>query len=219
MGHRFLLTAIAPAMLFGAGAQRPEHTQPLRQSDSAATPHFELVSTIAFSNTFGATRDEQFNNAEIFLLDPDGTNPRQLTDNQAADAFPTLSPNGKKIVFDSNRLRGSGTVEHLGPVRDEHRRHRADTPDPRCLADVVAGQQADRLPRLGVGNRSADPDHHPGRRRSDSDLFIADVDDLLTGVEAPRNVTNTPDHIDDDPDWSPDGRTPSSPATTSTATT
>ena len=29
MGHRFLLTAIAPAMLFGAGAQRPEQTQPV----------------------------------------------------------------------------------------------------------------------------------------------------------------------------------------------
>ena len=47
----------------------------------------------------------------------------------------------------------------------------------------------------------------PGAATSDSDLFIANVDDLMAGVEAPRNVTNTPDFIDDDPDWSPDGNT------------
>ena len=117
------------------------------------------MSTIAFSNTFGATRDEQFNNAEIFLLDPDGTNPRQLTDNQAADAFPTLSPNGKRIVFDSNRLRGAGPlntsdlfVMNTDGTEQTHLIRAA-------VADVVARQQADRLPRLGVGNRSADPDH------------------------------------------------------------
>ena len=206
MGHRFLLTAIAPAMLFGAGAQRPEQTQPVRQSNLAETPHFELVSTIAFSNTFGATRDEQFNNAEIFLLDPDGTNPRQLTDNQAADAFPTLSPNGKKIVFDSNRLRGTGPlntsdlfVMNTDGTEQTHLIRAASptwSPDSKRIA-FHASASGTGLPILTT----------PGAATSDSDLFIADVDDLLNGVEAPRNVTNTPEFIDDDPDWSPDGHT------------
>ena len=44
-----------------------------------------------------------------------------------------------------------------------------------------------------------------GAPTSDSDIFVANVDDLLDGVETPRNITNTPDHVDDDPDWSPDG--------------
>ena len=40
---------------------------------------------------------------EVYLINPDGTNPRRLTDNAYGDAFPTLSPDGKKIVFASNR--------------------------------------------------------------------------------------------------------------------
>src|SRR5437899_2923549 len=42
--------------------------------------------------------------AEIYLMDGDGTNPRRLTENTFADGFPALSPDGKRIVFDSNRL-------------------------------------------------------------------------------------------------------------------
>jgi hypothetical protein len=58
----------------------------------ASDDNFELVSTIAFSNTLPAsppTTPEQFGSSfEIYLIDPDGTNPRRLTDNQAADIFP-----------------------------------------------------------------------------------------------------------------------------------
>jgi Tol biopolymer transport system component len=211
MGYRFLLTAIAPAMLFGAGAQRPEQTQHATQSDAPETPRFELVSTIAFSNTFGATREALFNNAEIFLLDRDGTNPRQLTENQAADAFPTVSPDGKKLVFDSNRLRDVTTIP----------------PEPLNTSDLFVmnadGTEQTHLIRGASPTWSSDSKRiafhasasgtgrpiliTPGSATSDSDLFVADVDDLLSGVEAPRNVTNSPEFIDDDPDWSPDGGT------------
>jgi TolB protein len=40
-------------------------------------------------------------------MNPDGTDPRRLTTNTAGDAFPVSSPNGKQIVFDSNRNRTS----------------------------------------------------------------------------------------------------------------
>src|SRR5262249_57885445 len=56
---------------------------------------------------FMSTRD---NNAEIYLIDPDGTNPRRLTNNASGEAFPVLSPDGKKIVFDSNRVAGADTT-------------------------------------------------------------------------------------------------------------
>ena len=46
----------------------------------------------------------------------------------------------------------------------------------------------------------------PSAATSDSDIFVANVDDLLTGVAGPMNLTNNPEAIDDDPDWSPDGR-------------
>ena len=60
------------------------------------------------------------------LMNPDGTpvqgsqenpNPRRVTNNVNYDAFPDLSPDGKKIVFDSNR-HGLGIVSPVaGYVR------------------------------------------------------------------------------------------------------
>ncbi len=72
----------------------------------SASDNFSLVSTIAFVST----RDNPTNPnpglaAEIYLMNPDGTDPRRLTDNSDGDGFPCLSPDGKKIVFESNRLR------------------------------------------------------------------------------------------------------------------
>lgn len=41
--------------------------------------------------------------AEIWVSDPDGKNPRKLTDNKAIDNFPCWTPDGKRIVFASTR--------------------------------------------------------------------------------------------------------------------
>src|SRR5215470_6608184 len=64
---------------------------------------FALESTIAFTST----RDD-LTTAEIYLMSPDGTNVRRLTENTGGNAFAALSPDGKKIVFDSNRNRAEG---------------------------------------------------------------------------------------------------------------
>jgi Tol biopolymer transport system component len=45
----------------------------------------------------------------------------------------------------------------------------------------------------------------PGAATSDSDIFVANVDDLLAGLAEPQNITNSSDIIDNDPNWSPDG--------------
>jgi serine/threonine protein kinase/Tol biopolymer transport system component len=41
--------------------------------------------------------------ADLFLVNPDGSNPRQLTSDAALNAFPTVSPDGRTIVFISTR--------------------------------------------------------------------------------------------------------------------
>ncbi|HVQ38319.1 MAG TPA: DPP IV N-terminal domain-containing protein, partial [Pyrinomonadaceae bacterium] len=41
--------------------------------------------------------------ADLFVVNTDGTNPRQLTSNAALNAFPAVSPNGRFIVFVSTR--------------------------------------------------------------------------------------------------------------------
>src|SRR5918998_3763891 len=63
-----------------------------------------MTSTIAFVSTRHDPTANLFA-SQIYLMNGDGTNVRRITDNKYADNFPTLSPDGSRIVFDSNRLR------------------------------------------------------------------------------------------------------------------
>lgn len=47
--------------------------------------------------------EEGTENLEIYTIGIDGTNLRRLTDNQARDYFPKYSPDGKTVVFSSER--------------------------------------------------------------------------------------------------------------------
>lgn len=49
---------------------------------------------------FFSNRDGNF---EIYVMKSDGTSQRNLTNNPARDAGPAWSPDGRKIVFYSNR--------------------------------------------------------------------------------------------------------------------
>src|SRR5919201_6726407 len=86
-------------------------TGPVESGKSARSG---LESTIAFSSTrdnptFRPVADA----AEIYLMNPDASNPRRLTDNQSGDGFANLSPDGKKIIFDSDRLSGQVNLSDL----------------------------------------------------------------------------------------------------------
>ncbi len=49
----------------------------------------------------------QGGNADIWMMNPDGTNPKQLTNETSADFSPVAAPDGKFLIFISNR---SGTT-------------------------------------------------------------------------------------------------------------
>src|SRR5262245_4634115 len=169
--------------------------------DGLSKGEFALESTIAFTST----RDD-FVTAEIYLMSPDGSNPRRLTENTGGNAFAALSPDGKKIVFDSNRNRVEGEPVNTSDLfvmdnkGDEQRflirgSSGAWSPDSKNIAFHASASGT------GLPTRT-----DPGGATSDSDIFVANVDDLLDGVAGPMNLTNSPEAIDDDADWSPDGR-------------
>jgi len=64
---------------------------------------------------------------EIWKMDPDGSNATRLTFNTASDSFPNLSPDGTKIVFQTNR---DGNFEIYSMRSDGSNQIRlTDTPD------------------------------------------------------------------------------------------
>lgn len=172
---------------------------------------FELVPRIAFTSTQAyppsTDRSVTFNSGEIYLVDPNGENLQRLTANFDGDGFATLSSDGKKISFDSNRLRADGPLNTSDLFVMS-----SDGSDEQWL---IRGASSTWSPdsKWIAFHRSASgtalpikPD--PGAATFDSDIFILNVDDRLEYGEAalPTNITNNPLTIDDDPDWSPMGR-------------
>jgi TolB protein len=198
-------------------------------SSPAAAGNFKLQSTVAFSTNRDHVSEgltPQLLGAEVYLAEvtnPDSatptlTNLRRLTDNTSGDGFANLSPDGKKIIFDSDRLTAgtlcngvrSYNVDDLFSMNGDgaeltHLTRGSSvtwSPDSKNIAfHASASYYASDGLVTGCPIRT-----DPGSATSDSDIFVVNVDDLLAGVVQPTNITNSPDWIDDDPDWSPDGQ-------------
>jgi TolB protein len=181
---------------------------------SQASQTFTLASTIAVTST----RDNPTGSLEVYLINPDGTNPRRLTDNAYGDAFPTLSPDGNKIVFDSNRFTAGidcpvGTRPLVGDLflmntdgTEQTLLTRGDSASWSPDDNTIAFHASASYYASGGLETGCPIVPFPGGAASDSDIFVVNVDDLLAGVEQPTNITNSPNKIDDDADWSPDGQ-------------
>jgi len=191
---RPVITRLAAAALLAATAPTPLVTQ------SRLTPAIVFVSTR--DNPAGTLADA----SEIYLMDPDGTNARRLTDNHDGDSLPAISPDGTRIVFDSNRLRAAdqpANTQHLFLM----------SVDGSGQTPLVSGSSASwshdgkRIAYHASASGAAAPTRvEPGAPAADSDIFVADVEGLLKHRATPRNLTRSPSTIDDDADWSPDGR-------------
>jgi TolB protein len=130
------------------------------------------------------------------------------------DIFPTLSPDGRgKVVFDSNRLRASGEpvntsdlflMNHDGTDLRFLTRGGSPTWSPPGPNGGTSKNIAFHASASGAG-LPINP--FPGSATVDSDIFTVNVDDLLENGAVPRNLTsNRVATVDDDPNWSPDGR-------------
>jgi TolB protein len=220
--RKLILSAVAALMLVAPAAGAPASLartslteQVVGTCDATSRPCFRLDSTIAFTST----RDDPTANPafsfEIYLIDPDGTNPRRLTDNHYGDGFPVLSPDGKKLAFDSNRLTAATGVLNIsdlfvmntdGTEQTLLTRGSSATwsPDSKTVAFHASASYY-----ASGGLVTGDPIRpEAGSATSDSDLFVANADDVANAVDVlaktqqATNLTNTPDQIEDDADWS-----------------
>jgi len=173
----------------------------------AKGPEFELVSTIAFMSS----RDDPTNPfpivdaGEIYLMNQDGTNLRRLTENMVGDFFPALSPDGKKIVFDSTRLRLPTEPRNTSDLFLMNTDGTEQTWLTRGSSATWSPDSKNITFHASASGTGLPTTTDPGAATSDSDIFVANVDDLLARTAGPQNITNSPNVIDNDPEWSPDG--------------
>jgi len=196
-----MLIAVSGAALLGAQTQK--------DSDK----HSGLRSTIAFvSSRHDPEADPAVDAqrawlaAEIYLMDGDGSNVRRVTENAYSDGFPALSPDGTRIVFDSNRLRAEGEPFNTSDLF-------VMNADGTGQTSLVRGSSATWSPdgkriafHASASGTSKPINQLPGAATTDSDIFVMNIADFLKNRARPKNITNNPAAIDDDPDWSPKGQ-------------
>ncbi len=138
---------------------------------------------------FASKRDGTF---EIYVMDADGGNQRRLTNNSDKDWSPSWSPDGKRIVFCSDRDKDAHFIPGL--FTSEIYVMDADGGNQQNLTN---DPKDDRSPSWSPdGERIA----FTSRRDGDDEIFLMDPDG---GNQ--RRLTNNR-HDDYSPSWSPDGK-------------
>jgi TolB protein len=140
-----------------------------------AQPNAPQAKLLCVSNRTG--------DADIFLINADGSDAVNLTKNKAEDLYPAWSPDGKKIAFSSDRDGRSQLY-----VMD------ADGGNVKRLAE---SDDIDRAPAWSPDGKTIIFCRHLG---GDPEIFIVSAD----GAE-PKNLTSN-NAYDADPAWSPDGK-------------
>ncbi len=151
---------------------------------------------IAFiSQRDGHFRDDR-PTSEIYVMDADGENQRRLTNNPSNDRNPSWSPDGKRIVFASDR---AGHADANDRPTSEIYVMDADGENQRRLTNNPSN---DRNPSWSPdGKRIAfASDRNKERGNHNYEIYVMDADG-----GNPQRLTNNPDG-DRYPSWSPDGK-------------
>ncbi|HEV8398318.1 MAG TPA: hypothetical protein VGQ18_00620 [Gemmatimonadales bacterium] len=145
----------------------------------AAAVGFDVTCTAVTQIAFADVAD---GNADIYLINSNGTGRTRLTMDPGGDTEPAWSPDGSKIAFVSDRD-GNAEIYVMN----------ADGSSPLRLTNAAAGDHGPAWSPDGA--RIA----FWSERDGNAEVYVMNAD----GTN-PVNLTNNPD-VDTDPAWSPDG--------------
>jgi Tol biopolymer transport system component len=130
---------------------------------------------------------------DIFVLDLDGGREIPLVQHPANDVYPDWTPDGRRILFLSNRTGVTGAW--WIPVAEGH---------PQGTPELVKPDLGEDLGPIGFTRNGS---YYYGVHTEMSDVYIAELD-LATGklISAPSAATQRFVGSNSKPDWSPDGR-------------
>lgn len=150
--------------------------------DTTSTTYEVACQQIAGNKiVFTSNRDGDY---EIFLMNADGSNPQQITDNTTPDNFPVLSNDGTKIAFYSERGTASGEL-YIMDVDG---------------SDVQQVTTSPSAPQFYSWSPDDSKIVYSDPRSGNYEIYTIDID----GNNRTRLTNDT--SIDIDPDWSPNGR-------------
>lgn len=104
------------------------------QTDAAPSPDGSRIAYVT----------DRDGNAEIYVMNADGTNPQRLTNSAATEGSPSWTPDGTKIVYASNAAEGTTGTFHIWIMS-------ADGSDQRQLTQ---GQASDFQPAVSPDGRT-----------------------------------------------------------------
>ena len=125
-----------------------------RASRRSSTP------TASASSSRRTMHDPKGRNFDLFLVNVDGTGLERVTFNDTFDGFPMFSPDGKSLVFASNRNNATPTRhQHL------HRRLGGRSRARRLLAGRAESSRPSKLPSCDLATPSSRSAARPRRHR------------------------------------------------------
>ena len=173
-----LMSALALVALAACSESPQPDPEPAAQDAGVSTPRI----------AFHSNRDGNWN---IYVMNPDGSGQTRLTDNPAADSWPSWSPDGRRITFISSR----------------------DDPDPNDDDSIweIYVMNADGSGQTRLTNDSAwhslpswSPD---GRRIAFQSHRDGNWEIFLMNADGSGQIRLTDNSAGDaEPSWSPDGR-------------
>jgi Tol biopolymer transport system component len=146
---------------------------------------------VVFAKAAGSVEPGEAPDIEIFTMDADGGNLRQVTDDKSTNTEPAFSADGKRIVFVGDRhVKGaSGEFPHIFVVDIDGSNQR----------QLTKGLSIDQEPAFSPDGKRIAFIRGPGESKLMT--MTAEGDDLVA-LTGPQNTFSTPDA----PSYSPDGK-------------